>query len=233
MSAAYSYLPSGPMAPPSVAIATQTSGRGMPAPAMPAFVQAAVHAAHYDHAESSLTSVAQSGSVPESLLAAQGGYTAAPEQPASVRLAIESARSARSASKTLPSTGLLTSWEQEAELLRSMQFAANSSGASRERRLRGTIPPTAPPASIPAAIDPHPVRPATLCAGVPVDKVVASPTAAPVISASPSSAFELGCASRASSAAQTHSLSSSPEPRLADVARICNELDGLFAKYSS
>ena len=105
---------------------------------MPAFVQAAIHAAHYDSAETTLTSTASTASTAaESLVAAQGGYTPAPEQPAMVRLAVESARSARAASKSLPATGLLTSWEQEAELLRSMQFAANSSGACRRESVYG------------------------------------------------------------------------------------------------
>ena len=132
---------------PPAPMGTSASLRGTPAPAMPAFVQAAIVAARIDKSVSTqVTMSAAVGPTP-----APSGSAPAPAQPPLVRAALEAARQARSEARTVQNAqassdrfGLLPSWEQEAELLRSMQLAGRL-GSRRRTSLRHRMLPSRRP----------------------------------------------------------------------------------------
>lgn len=137
----------------------------------------------------------------------------APEQPPLVKWAVEEARATRKAAAAVlprpgatPATGLLTSWEQEAELLRSMHIAATSFNGSSTQTTAAAAAAIATATTATANPSVHfaPPPPSTL----PITYGLHSPSLAPN--------------------SQMH-MASSPEPRLADVKKIVQDLDGLFS----
>ena len=154
---------------PPAPMGTSASLRGTPAPAMPAFVQAAIVAARIDKSVS--TQVTMSAAVGPN--PAPSGSAPAPAQPPLVRAALEAARQARSEARTVQNVqassdrfGLLTSWEQEAELLRSMQLAGEAGVAPPYISTASYAP--VPSASMDAASSPAAASTAVVSAAVPV-----------------------------------------------------------------
>ena len=180
---------------------------------MPAFVQAACFAAHYDKTLDPSRPVGGTLSTGEQVSSHKlpDKCTApAPEQPALVRWAVEEARNARKAtSATLPrpgatpATGLLTSWEQEAELLRTMHLASHSAGSSSG----ASATPSAAASAAPK---------------------VPTVTFAPGDASLQPPSFGLHSPSLAPGGPPVQ-IASSPEPRLADVRKIVTDLDHLFS----
>ena len=123
-----------PVAAAPAAAAARPTAFGAAPPPMPPFVQAAFAAARHE-----VTSKAKASGKPAPASALQIGAVPPPPQPPIVRMAVEAARSARKAASSTTassnttksgvytgSAGLLTSWEQEAELVRSMHLATGA-----------------------------------------------------------------------------------------------------------
>ena len=187
---------------------------GAPPPPLPPFVQAAMFAAQYDkksNAGQPVGGVLSSGEQVSPHKLPDKCTSPAPEQPPLVRWAVEEARSARKASTAslprpgaTPATGLLTSWEQEAELLRSMHLASHAGGSSSGA--------SAAPSAAAAAGQRFPTvsfAPTASYSTMPAAYGLQSPSLAP--------------------GGQPMQMASSPEPRLADVRKIVSDLDNLFS----